>query len=143
MLKVGTMFSDVLRSLFQRPATEQYPFERTEAPTRLRGHLNWNAEKCTGCRLCVKDCPSQAIELITIDKKAKQFVMRYHADRCTFCAQCVQNCRFECIEMASEDWELAALTKEPFTVYYGDDTDVAGVLASFTKADESEIEQTT
>ncbi|MFN8595909.1 MAG: hypothetical protein U0559_06975 [Anaerolineae bacterium] len=76
--------------------------------------------------------------MITIDKKAKRFVMRYHEDRCTYCAQCVQNCRFECLGMSNTDWELAALTKEPFDVYYGKDEDVNVVLAKFAANKASE-----
>ncbi len=131
--RVAAMLNDVLESLFKRPVTERYPFLRYPAPDRLRGKLLWNPEKCTGCALCSKDCPSNAIELITIDKKAKRFVLEYHADRCTYCAQCVQNCRFECLSMSHEQWELAALTKEPFTVYYGKDEDVQTILARSAK----------
>jgi formate hydrogenlyase subunit 6/NADH:ubiquinone oxidoreductase subunit I len=127
-MKLAAMVKDVWRSLFLRPATEYYPFERSESPVRLRGRLHWNPTGCTGCCLCNKDCPSEAIELIVLDKKAKRFVMRYHADRCTFCAQCVQNCRFDCITMSPTDWELAAIGKEPFAVYYGDDSDIDSVL---------------
>ena len=111
---IAGMLKDVVESLFKRPMTEKYPFEKHPAPDRLRGELMWNPEKCTGCCLCNKDCPSNAIELITIDKKAKRFVMEYHADRCTYCAQCVQNCRFECLSMSNTQWELAALSKQPF-----------------------------
>ncbi len=131
--RFAAMLSDIVESLFKRPITEKYPFERYPAPERLRGKLTWNPEKCTGCCLCNKDCPSNAIELITIDKKAKRFVMEYHADRCTYCAQCVQNCRFECLSMSTTQWELAALTKEPFTVYYGKDEDVQTVLTRFSE----------
>ncbi len=127
-MKVGMMFEDVARSLFQRPVTKQYPFVREDAPTRLRGHLKWDPEKCSGCGLCNKECPSNAVEVIALDKKAKRFVMRYHVDRCTFCAQCVQACRFDCIEMSSESWELASQTREAFTVYYGDEVDIDEVL---------------
>jgi len=123
-MRIGTMFRDILGSLFRRPATQKYPFERTSTPDRLRGKLVWNPEKCTGCGLCMKDCPSNAIELIVLDRAAKKFVIRYHADRCTFCAQCVQNCRFKCMGMSKDQWELAALTKEPFTVFYGDDANI-------------------
>lgn len=140
MMKIGTMLRDVLRSLWQRPITEQYPFEKRPTPTRLRGRLHYHPEKCTGCCLCSKECPAQAIELITIDKKAKQFVLRYHADRCIYCAQCVQNCRFGCLEMAPDEWELAATTKEPFTLFYGDEVDVEQVLAGFTEPGVNEAE---
>ncbi|MFZ1396248.1 MAG: 4Fe-4S binding protein [Candidatus Promineifilaceae bacterium] len=66
-MKMGTMLQDIVTSLFRRPVTEQYPFEKRPAPLRTRGMLHWNPEKCTGCCLCNKDCPANAIELITID----------------------------------------------------------------------------
>ena len=128
-MRLGAMLGQVLQSLFRRPATEKYPFERRAAPDRLRGALRWNPEKCTGCCLCVKDCPAQALDLIVLDKAQKRFTLRYHMDRCTFCAQCVQSCRFGCIEMSPKQWELAALNKEAFTVYYGEAANVESVLA--------------
>jgi formate hydrogenlyase subunit 6/NADH:ubiquinone oxidoreductase subunit I len=128
-VSLTTILRDVFGGLTHRPVTVQYPAERQPVPAHLRGALTWNPEKCTGCGLCVKDCPSNAIELITLDKAAKQFVIRYHADRCAFCAQCVQNCRFECLGMSPEQWELAALTKAPFTVMLGNEADVDKFLA--------------
>lgn len=127
-MKLGPMLDDILRGFFHRPVTQTYPAQREPVPTQLRGNLHYNPEKCTGCALCIKDCPADAIELITIDKVAKKFVLRYHVDRCTFCAQCVQNCRFKCISMSADQWELASLGKEAFTVYYGDEKDVANLL---------------
>ncbi len=127
-MKIGSMLVDTLRSLFQKPVTQLYPFERHDTPERLRGKLHWDPASCSGCCLCAKDCPSNAIEIITIDKQAKKFVMRYHADRCTYCGQCEKNCRFACINMSSEDWELAAQTTEPFTVYYGKEADLEHFL---------------
>jgi NAD(P)H-quinone oxidoreductase subunit I len=128
-MKFGTMLKDIWTSAFKTPATQKYPFERLEAPELFRGKLHWDPAKCNGCCLCVKDCPANAIEVITIDKKAKKFVMRYHADRCTYCAQCVQNCRLECLGMAREEWENAALTREAFVVHYGNEQDIEGILA--------------
>ncbi len=127
-MRLGAMLGDTVRSLFKKPFTEMYPFQRRDAPSRLRGELMYHPEKCTGCQLCVKDCPSGAIELLTIDKVNKRFVLRYHLDRCTYCAQCVQNCRFKCLEMSNTQWELAALNKEAFTVHYGREEDLAKLL---------------
>lgn len=132
-MRMGAMLSDIIASLFRRPATRKYPFEQTAAPTRLRGKLEWDPEKCTGCCLCAKECPADALEVIVLDRKAKQFVMRYDIDKCIYCGQCVENCRFGCLEMSNEDWELAATTREPFTVYYGEQTDIDAFLETITE----------
>lgn len=118
MKKIG-MINDLVRSAFRRPVTELYPVERRPPVNQFRGMLHWNPEACTGCGLCVKDCPAEAIDLITIDKASKQFVFRFHADRCTFCGQCAYNCRFDCITLANDEWELAELGRENFTIAYG------------------------
>lgn len=124
MKKIG-MLADLLDSAFRRPATEQYPVERRPTSEHFRGLLHWNPEGCTGCALCVKDCPAEAIELITIDKANKRFVLRFHADRCTFCGQCAYNCRFDCISLANDEWELAAVERDGFTIVYGRPEDIA------------------
>jgi len=135
------MLRDIIESLFKRPATEKYPFVRRAAPESLRGKLEWDPEKCTGCGLCAKDCPSNAVEVIVIDRAKKQFVVRYHMDRCTFCAQCVQNCRFKCMGMSSEQWELAALGKEPFTVVYGNDENLKVFEEKFLNPQPQSVDQ--
>lgn len=127
-MKFGTMLKDVVRALFRSPVTRLYPAERQPTPARLRGKLRWTRDQCTGCGLCVTDCPSDALELITLERAAKRFVLRYDVGRCTFCSQCVQNCRFNCLEMLSDDWELAAADKTPFVIYYGSEEDVAAHL---------------
>jgi len=138
-MKIGTMVGDVFRSLFRRPATRQYPFVRKEAPEQLRGKLHWNPELCTGCSLCVKDCPAQAIEITIVDKANKRFIMRYHLDRCTFCSQCVVSCRQGALEMSNEEWELASVSKDDFTFSYGDTADVEP-MGKPTKSDSSATE---
>jgi len=134
-MTIGSMFGDIFKSFFKKPVTEQYPFVKIKAPDNLRGKLIWDPEKCSGCQLCIKDCPSDAIELLVLDKVNKKFVMRYNIDRCTFCSQCVQSCRFGCLEMSDEMWELASVKKEPFEVYYGRDEDVEGFLEKAAKAE--------
>ena len=130
-MTLGMMLGDIWTSFFRKPVTQLYPFQRLEAPAHFRGKLVWTPGKCTGCGLCTKDCPSNALELITIDKKAKQFVMRYHADRCTYCGQCVKNCRLECLGMSHDQWENAGFKRSDFLVHYGNEADVEHILATF------------
>lgn len=127
-MTIGSMFGDVIKSLFRKPVTEKYPFVPSAAPSDFRGKLIYDSEKCSGCLLCMKDCPANAIEILTVDKVNKKFVMRYNMDRCTFCAQCVMNCRFNCISMSDEQWELASTKREPFEVYYGKEEDVKTLM---------------
>jgi formate hydrogenlyase subunit 6/NADH:ubiquinone oxidoreductase subunit I len=129
MMKLGTMLSDVVTSLFKRPATEFYPFERRETTAHLRGQLAWAQESCTGCKLCEMDCPAQALHFDIIDRKAKRFVMTYRVDSCIFCTQCVISCKPGALSMPPDHWELAALEKFPFIIHYGDPADVEYVLA--------------
>ena len=52
-------------------------------------------EKCTGCTLCLKPCPFDAIRMM--DKKA---VINY--DKCTLCGACVPACKFKAILLQKE-----------------------------------------
>jgi len=126
-IRIDAMFNDVIGSLIRKPATRRYPFERVAAPDRLRGKLLWDAEKCTACSLCVKDCPAEALEVSLVDKASKRIVFRYHLDRCTYCAQCVISCRTQALTMAHDAWELAGTDKSAFTITYGDQADVQRV----------------
>ena len=130
-MKIGTMLKDILESFYKKPVTQMYPTVKIAPPERYRGELLFDSKLCTGCSLCVKDCPSNSIKLTILDRAAKRYVMEYHKDRCVYCGQCVVNCKFKCLSMSHEDWEHAVLKKE-FTVYYGKDEDVAQFLASLT-----------
>ena len=127
-MKMATMLRDVVESFFKKPATQIYPVEKVLTSDRFRGKLVYDPSACTGCCLCTKDCPSNAIELVTLDRAAKRFVLKYHLDRCVYCGQCVVSCKFKCMSMSNEDWELAALKKQEFEVYYGKEADVATFL---------------
>lgn len=137
-MRLGTMLEDVLPSLVRRPFTERYPLERRPPPERLRGLLAWDRLKCTGCGMCATDCPSQAIEVLVYDKKAKRIVFRFHTDRCTFCAQCTFSCRQGCLALDPGVWELAGLDREGMVLTFGGDDDLALVRAGVLPADKKE-----
>ena len=119
MMRIGSMLSDIMRSLVRRPFTERYPFVVKPAPERTRGRLEWDSAKCTGCMLCVKDCPADAIQVTVVDRAAKKFIFKYRTDRCVYCGQCVVSCKPGALSMPSDHWHLASASKEPFLVTAG------------------------
>jgi ech hydrogenase subunit F len=135
-MKLGAMINDLARSAIHKPVTEKYPYVRSTDPARLRGKLIWDPAACIGCGLCVKDCPSGALELIVIDKQAKLFELIYREDRCLYCGQCVHSCRQECLVLSNTDWELATLNTDDFQQHYqGRQNDVEDVAATRTSVD--------
>ena len=48
-------------------------------------------DKCTGCLVCMKNCPSNAI---TGERKKVHFI---HQEKCTKCGVCFSKCKFESI----------------------------------------------
>ena len=51
-----------------------------------------NEEKCTGCGICVKVCPSGALSMVSN-------IARLEEDKCTLCGSCVSSCPFGAITM--------------------------------------------
>jgi len=68
-----------------------------ETPNGFRGKIQYDKEKCIGCKLCITVCPSNAIELKADEKKIKIFLAR-----CTFCSQCNDVCPVNCLSMSNE-----------------------------------------
>jgi formate hydrogenlyase subunit 6/NADH:ubiquinone oxidoreductase subunit I len=128
-MKFGMMLSDITKSLFRRPATENYPAVRQRNPARLRSFLKLDQDKCTGCGLCAMDCPAKAIQVTMLDRKEKRFIYSYHADQCLFCGQCVETCNQDSLIMVNDMWELAALDKKSFTVVLRDEKYVPKAVA--------------
>lgn len=119
-----SMLGDILGSLFSKPITVNYPKEPSDSPNTVRGKIVWEPDNCTGCKLCILDCPTSALELLILDKKNKKFVMRYNLGLCIFCGQCEISCIQGCLKTSIGLWELASFDKKAFDIYYGRQEDI-------------------
>lgn len=119
-------FRGILKSLavtlataLRKPVTIQYPNERYQKPERVPGFpaLIWDAEHgepfCTGCQVCARYCPTNAIYVTMTDNPKyetkesprRKIVEDFYLDlgRCIQCQICVQVCNFDAIEMSPEN----------------------------------------
>ena len=115
MIRPGKMIRQVLQSIFKKPATTKYPFVKEAPPRSFRGKLKFYPEKCVGCKLCMKDCPSNAI---IINKTADgKFECGIDLGKCIYCAQCVDSCPKKALE-ATNEFELASLDRDKLKVTF-------------------------
>ena len=98
-MKIGVFMPELLRHLFKKPATVDYPFKKLEVPEGFRGTPFLHPELCIVCKACERDCPAEAIEITSVDEATKKFRMVIHNDRCVHCAQCVDSCPTDAMEM--------------------------------------------
>ena len=112
--------SVTLKTMLRRPVTAQYPepAKRLAIADRFMGFpaLTWDYEigepYCTGCMVCVRDCPTQCMSATMVDNplhadeksKRRKIVGMFEINlgRCILCGICVDVCNFDAIEMGHE-----------------------------------------
>ena len=107
------MIAQVMETIFKKPITVNYPADKSKMPHGFRGKLKFYPEKCIGCKICMKDCPSNAIEIKKVGEK--QFEAIVDLDKCIYCAQCVDSCPKAALGI-TEDFELAQLDRNKLKV---------------------------
>ncbi|MDD5677503.1 MAG: 4Fe-4S binding protein [Kiritimatiellae bacterium] len=115
MIKPGKMVREVLKSLFLKPATILYPYVHVQMPDRFRGKIKFISSRCIGCKLCMRDCPTNAITITKVGDK--QFQAEFDLDKCVYCAQCVDTCPKKALE-ATVEFELAQLKRGKLKVTF-------------------------
>lgn len=88
------------RTWFSRPITVRYPFGALELPPYFRGKVTVDEALCTGCGLCVRDCPAFALELER--ESREEFRLIHYHDRCAYCGQCEDSCRSGAIVLVNQ-----------------------------------------
>lgn len=94
MGKIMNFTGTVLKNLFSKPVTINYPAEPMEYPERSRGHIEIDIDDCILCGLCSRSCPSGAL---TVDRAAG----KWSIDRfdCVQCGYCVEKCPKSCLSI--------------------------------------------
>jgi len=114
-----SMLGPVFRQMFKKPWTNKFPAKYQpnnttdflkavsegkakinppiEVPEDFRGKIQYDKEKCIGCKLCLRVCPCNAIEFKEKEKKIKIYLAR-----CCFCSQCNDVCPVKCLSMSNE-----------------------------------------
>jgi len=108
MTKAAKMLKEVLRSVGKKPATVRYPHVKVTMPADFRGKLVFDPAKCIGCKMCMRDCPAQAIEIVKVGEK--RFEARIDQAKCIACGQCVDSCPKDTLKLTG-DFELAQLAR--------------------------------
>src|SRR3989338_1021886 len=110
------MFRLLKKNIKVGRATVRYEPGISKAPEGFLGAPEIDPEKCTGCGLCVKACPTDA--LIIKDDKAQDkrtFFLSY--GDCIFCGFCESACPYQAISFKGK-FELAAKSKEDLTFFF-------------------------
>jgi len=107
----GRVIPEAIRTLFKKRITSRYPFEEAEKPDRFRGRLEFDESNCTGCGLCARNCPADALEVTR--EEDGTITWRYDVSKCLYCGQCIETCPVKAIATTKE-FELASGDKDEF-----------------------------
>jgi len=115
MNKIGSVLIEAVKSFFKKPVTSDYPKQKRKIHESFAGMIDFVPEKCVGCQLCVKNCPSNAIKIIKVADK--MFRCELSLAKCIFCCQCVYSCNKKALRVTSS-FELAQIDKSKLSVVF-------------------------
>ena len=113
MKPMWVTLKQMFRSTIRRPVTIMYPYEKEWMPDNYRGRPGLIFNKCIGCGVCKKMCPTTCIDIIETDDDAGKKVSRPQVNlgRCMMCGYCAEYCPVNAM-IVTPDYELAAYTRE-------------------------------
>lgn len=84
----------ILKNLFSKPVTRQYPDVPIQYPDSSRGHIEIAIDKCISCGMCVRSCPTGTL---SVDRmKGTWTINRFD---CVQCGYCVLKCPTKCLSI--------------------------------------------
>ena len=104
----------VLKHLFMRPVTLEYPEKKRYQSEAFRGKPE--VKGCVGCGICKKVCPANAIEYIK-NEEGKVISYTFNLEKCIFCGNCMYYCPHHAIKL-SQEFELATENKNELQLNY-------------------------
>lgn len=111
------LMTEVIFNLFKKPVTENFPKEKPKVPKKVRGKHRYYQEKCIGCLLCEKACPTDAIKMHVIPGQKGKNSIDIDFGRCIFCGLCVERCPTAALEFTNE-FLLATKNKKELLLHY-------------------------
>jgi NADH-quinone oxidoreductase subunit I len=119
----------LLKHLFKRTTTIQYPDEKQDLSSRTRGVIALKEENCTVCMLCARECPDWCIyidshkETLPPKREGGRQRKRNVLDRfaidyalCMYCGICVEVCPYDALFWSREfeyaEYDIRELTHE-------------------------------
>ena len=91
--RISPIFKRAASHIFTKPATTKYPFVKPKLPDDFRGQTVYTIESCnvvdigsgspgltldvhsivgSSCRVCARDCPAYAIEIVEVEGGKKR-----------------------------------------------------------------------
>lgn len=138
-----------VKATINRPQTVLYPWEKLVLPDVYRGRPGLRFDKCIGCGICARICPTRCIRLVKVDDlkkeegKPAEKVKRPEVNlgRCMMCGYCAEYCPTNAM-IVTPEFELASWTREeiiydPYKLQYdgvpGNEVHILEVLPSEVK----------
>ncbi len=103
----------MFKSTVHRPVTMMYPYEKEWVPDNYRGRPGLRFDRCLGCGICVRACPTTCIELVEVADDDGNMVKRPQVNigRCMMCGYCAEYCPVNAMTTTT-DYELAEFTRQ-------------------------------